>query len=74
MLYKFLLKAPYDTQLERVRQRDVIKGQETDENRFKNVHESLHNKSFEDFIIIETDKNSPEEVLNIILRNILLLN
>ena len=58
------------TQIERVRQRDAIKGKETDENRFKNVHDSLHSKSFEDFIIIDTDKSSPEEVVNIILRNV----
>ena len=69
-LYKFLLKAPYDTQLERVRERDALKGKQTDEDRFKKVHESLHGKSFEDFITIETDKNSPEEVMNIILKNI----
>jgi len=69
-LYKFLLKAQYAVQLERVRARDTLKGKVTDEDRFKKVHNSLHSKSFENFITIETDKNSPEEVVGIILRNI----
>ncbi|MFA5131772.1 MAG: AAA family ATPase [Candidatus Paceibacterota bacterium] len=69
-LHKFLLKASYDTQLERVRERDTLKGKETDVDRFKKIHDSLHSKSFEDFISIETDKNNPEEVVNMILSNI----
>lgn len=69
-LYKFLLKAPYDIQLERVRERDALKGKQTDEDRFEKVHNSLHSKSFESFVIIETDKNNPEEVVGVILKNI----
>ncbi len=69
-LYKFLLKASYDTQLERVRVRDTLKNKETDTARFEQVHESLYNKSFENFVIIETDKNSPEEVVSTILKEI----
>jgi thymidylate kinase len=70
-LYKFLLKASYDTQLKRVRERDALKGKETDEDRFKKVHDSLYSKSFENFITIETDKNNPEEVVDIILKNMI---
>ncbi len=69
-IYKFLLQAPYDVQLGRVRERDTLKGKKTDEDRFEKVHRSLHGKSFEDFIIIDTDKNSPREVTEIILKNI----
>lgn len=69
-LYKFLLRAPYDIQLERVRGRDTSKGQETDEQRFDEVHNSIHDKSFEGFTIIETDKYSPEEVVDLILKTV----
>ena len=69
-LYKFLLQAPYVVQLGRVRERDTLKGKKIDEDRFEKVHTSLHSKSFEDFIIIDTDKNSPREVTEIILKNI----
>lgn len=69
-LYKFLLKATYDIQLKRVQNRDALKNKETDTTRFEQVHESLYSKSFENFVIIETDKNSPEEVVGSIFKEI----
>jgi thymidylate kinase len=69
-LYRFFLQATYDIQLKRVRVRDTLKGKETDEDRFDKVHTSIHGKSLTDFITIDTVKNSPEEVVGIILKEI----
>jgi predicted kinase len=69
-VHKFLLKAPYEIQLERVRSRDALKDKETDEDRFEKVHKILYAKTFDGFITIETDKVLPQGVVDIILKNI----
>jgi predicted kinase len=61
-VYKFLLKASYETQLGRVRGRDSAKGNPTDEARFAEVHDIVHAKSFDGFTVINTDHLSPAEV------------
>ena len=61
-IHKFLLKASYETQLERVRNRDSAKGNPTDEARFAEVHDIIHAKEFNDFTVIDTDQLSPVEV------------
>lgn len=66
-VYKFLLKASYETQLDRVRSRDNAKGKETDEARFAEVHGVIHSKEFDDFTIIDTDQLNPTEVADKIL-------
>lgn len=66
-VYKFLLKASYETQLNRVRSRDSAKGKETDEERFAEVHTIVHEKDFDDFTIIDTDQLNPTEVADKIL-------
>lgn len=66
-VYKFLLKASYETQLNRVRSRDSAKGKETDEPRFKEVHDIVHAKNFTDFTVIDTDQLNPSEVVDKIL-------
>lgn len=63
-IYKFLLKAPYETQLNRVRGRDSAKGNATDEARFAEVHDIVHSKSFDDFTTIETDQLVPAEIVD----------
>jgi predicted kinase len=67
-VYKFLLKASYETQLERVRSRDSAKGNETDVARFAEVHGIVHAKDFDGFTIIDTDQLSPEQVADEILK------
>jgi len=66
-VYKFLLKALYETQLDRVRSRDSAKDKETDEARFKEVHDIVHAKNFADFTVVDTDQFSPAEVADRIL-------
>ncbi|MFA6502654.1 MAG: ATP-binding protein [Candidatus Paceibacterota bacterium] len=61
-IYKFLLKASYETQLDRVRSRDASKGNATDEARFAEVHAIVHAKDFSDFTTIETGDLSPSEI------------
>ncbi|MFA6414898.1 MAG: AAA family ATPase [Candidatus Paceibacterota bacterium] len=67
-VYKFLLKASYETQLDRVRSRDSAKGNETDEARFAEVHNIVHAKNSDDFTIIDTDQLNPSEVATKIVR------
>jgi thymidylate kinase len=69
-IYKFVLKASYEKQLERVRARDASKGNETDEDRFKEVHKAIHSKQFDNFTTIETEKLNPEEVVQVILSTV----
>jgi predicted kinase len=66
-LYKFLLKASYETLLGRVVSRDQAKGQETNLERFKEVHDIVYLKEFKDFNIIETDELKIEEVAGKVL-------
>ena len=67
-LYKFFLKAPYETLLSRVRSRDKAKSKETDINRFDEVHNIVNSKEFDEFKIIETDKSDIREVADTILK------
>ena len=69
-VYKFLLKASYETQLARVRERDKARGKTTDEGRFAEVHSLVHAKSLEGFTVIETDVLSPQEIADTILEKI----
>lgn len=66
-VYKFLLRAQYETQLDRVRSRDSAKGKETDEERFAEVHTIVHAKKFDDFTVIDTDQLTPDEVADKII-------
>lgn len=54
-MYRFLLRAPYATQLERVRARDESKGHPTDEERFAEVHAIVHAKGSDGAIVIDTE-------------------
>ncbi len=67
-LYKFFLKASHDTLLERVRSRDRIHGGDTNVERFEEVFKIVHDKDFKDFIVIETDRLSVEDVANAIIK------
>jgi len=67
-LYKFFLKASHDTLLERVRSRDRIHGGDTNVERFEEVFKIVHDKDLKDFIVIETDRLSAEDVANAIIK------
>lgn len=67
-LYKFFLKAHYETLLDRVSKRDKAKGKETDVERFEEVHQIVNSKEFGGFKIIETDKLDIQEVADTILK------
>lgn len=70
-LYKFFLKAPYEVQLQRVKERDAIKGKtSTDIQRFDEVHTHIHSKKLDGFTIVETDTLTPQEVVSFILKTI----
>jgi cytidylate kinase len=69
-VYKFLLKASYQTQLDRVLSRDTTKDAQLEEKRFKEIHTPIHSKSFENFTTIETDKLNPIEVIDLILKTL----
>ncbi len=61
-VYKFLLKASYDTLLNRVRGRDASRGKGTDVPRFDEVYNIVHNKDFKGFTTINTDNVAPEAI------------
>jgi predicted kinase len=67
-LYKFFLKASHDTLLERVRSRDRAGGGNTDVERFEDVYKIVHDKDFKDYITIETDALSVEQVAKTIIK------
>lgn len=72
-LHKFFLKASYEIQLNRVRERDRAKGKEdTDVKRFDEIHKHIHSKNLSEFVVIETDKYNLDQVgkamLDIILK------
>ncbi len=67
---RFLLKASYETQLDRVRSRDSAKGNSTDEARFAEVHGIVHAKDLAGFTVIDTDRLSPAEVADSILSSV----
>ena len=69
-VHKFLLKASYETQLNRVRARDAAKGNQTDEARFAEVHGIIHSKSLDDFTVIDTDTLAPDTIADAILKAI----
>ena len=70
-LYKYALIAPRDILLSRVRERDVSKGKATDEERFEYTYGVQQAKDFEGYEVFDTSKISPEEIGNIIVKNIL---
>jgi predicted kinase len=69
-LYKFFLKALHDTLLERVRSRDRMHGNDTNVERFEEVFKIVHDKDFSDFIMIDTDELSAENVAGAIIKKI----
>lgn len=72
-IYKFLLRAHRDTELERVRHRDSAKNKKTDVGRFNEVHHIVHSKEFKDFKVIETDRLEPDEIANEIIKSSVML-
>jgi len=70
-LYKFFLKASYDTQLERVQKRDKAKGRETsDIARFDEIYYYFNKKDLTGYTVLETDKLNVDQVVGVILRTI----
>ena len=69
-LYKFLLRADYETLLERVKERDSKNNKDTNVERFDEVYKIINNKEFSDFRVINTDTLRPSEIANIILGDI----
>jgi thymidylate kinase len=69
-LYKFFLKASHDTLLGRVRSRDRMHGNDTNVERFEEVYKIVHDKDFSDFIVIDTDELSAEDVARAIIKEI----
>lgn len=66
-LYKYFLEAPYNTLLERVKERDLKEWKTTDVERFKYVYEMVKNKQFNNYKVFDTSKLSTEEIANQIL-------
>lgn len=62
----YSLIAPRETLLERVEARDKREGKTTNEERFQEVYEAQQAKSFHEFIILDTSKLVPEEMVHMI--------
>jgi predicted kinase len=70
-LYKFFLRASYDTQLDRVKERDRSKGRaDTDIERFDEIYHYFNKKNLADYTIIETDLLPLDQIIEIILKKI----
>ncbi|MCX6788005.1 MAG: AAA family ATPase [Candidatus Kaiserbacteria bacterium] len=69
-VHKFSLIAPYTVLHSRVRERDEIKGKDFDKNRFDYTLQAQQSKSFDDFCVIDSDKLSPQEILEVVLKHI----
>lgn len=67
---RFFLRASYPVLLERVRARDAVKGQETNEKRCEEVYSLLHAKDFTGFTILETETLAPREIAEEIMRQL----
>ena len=70
MVLKYHLTAPVEVLLQRLRQRDVSMGRETDEKRFHAVHRTQQAKDFSEFKSFDTTTLSPEAIAGRILRDI----
>ena len=68
--HKFSLIAPYDILHSRVRERDENRGKDFDKNRFDYTLQAQQSKSFDGFTIIDSDKLSPQEILEVVLKHI----
>ena len=70
-LHKFFLKATYETQLGRVKERDKAKGKEsTNVERFDEIYNYFNKKNLDDYIVLETDKIDVGDVVEVILKTI----
>ena len=70
-LHKFFLRASYETQLERVRDRDKAKGREsTDVVRFDEIYHYFSKNSLDGYVVLETDKLDEQQVVETILATI----
>jgi len=70
-LYKFFLKAKYETQLDRVKERDKSKGKEsTNVERFDEIYHYFNKKNLDDYVVLETDVLDTRQVVETILKTI----
>ena len=69
-VHKFSLTAPYAVLYSRVEERGKIKGKDFDKNRFNYTLQAQQSKSFDDFCVIDSDKLSPQEILEVVLKHI----
>jgi len=66
-LYKFSLIAPRDVLLSRVQARDAERGRGFDRDRFDFTLAAQQSKSFEGYITLDSEKLSPQQMLEIVL-------
>jgi predicted kinase len=69
-IYMFYLSAPKDVLWTRIQKRGEERKRMPDRERFDYTYSMQQNKDFLDFIEIDTTKNSPEEVSDIIFKKI----
>jgi len=69
-IYKYFLEAPYDTLLQRVKDRDIKEWKATDEGRFKYTYEMIKSKQLINYTTFDTSKLSTEEIANQIIENL----
>lgn len=67
---KFSLTAPYEILHSRVKRRDDSRGKNFDKDRFDYTFKAQQSKSFSGFTILETDKLSPEEMCERVVKYI----
>ena len=66
VFYKFSLTAPYNVLRSRVEERAKMKGKGFNLERFDVIHKALQAKSFDNFYMLDSDKLSPQEMLEIV--------
>lgn len=69
-LHKFSLTAPYNVLRLRVEKRDNEKGKVFNQERFDVIYKALQSKPFDDFCMIDSDKLSPQEMLEVVLSKV----
>jgi len=70
-LYKFFLKAKYETQLSRVEERDKARGREsTNVERFDEIYHYFNKKGLTDYIVLDTDKLDTHQIAEVILKTV----
>jgi|GEM_PF-1007618 len=69
-LYKYSLVAPFEVLLERVKQRDIQNGKETDEKRFTYLYDVLQAKAFTGYTVFDTHKLSLDDIVEQIIRQV----